>query len=112
MTGAQAVITILIVAAATYMTRSLPFILFPAGKEVPLYVRYLGSVLPYATIAMLVVYCFRYIQPLEWPHGIPEFISLAVVVLMQLKKHNILLSIAVGFAVYMVLIRVVFAAVL
>jgi branched-subunit amino acid transport protein AzlD len=109
MTGAQAVITISIVAAATFMTRSLPFILFPSGKSAPAYVKYLGSILPYATIAMLIVYCLKGITPLEWPHGIPELIAIGTVVFVQLKKHNLILSIAIGFAVYMVLIRTVFA---
>ena len=110
MSSAQVVVMIIIIAGVTYLTRSLPFLLFPAGKEAPSYVKYLGSVLPYATIAMLIIYCLKDIGPLEWPHGIPELISLAAVIVVQLKKHNILLSIAIGFAIYMVLIRTLFMA--
>ena len=108
MSSIQAVITISIVAGATFMTRALPFLLFPAGKAAPAYVKYLGSILPYATIAMLIVYCLRDVGPLQWPHGIPELIAIAAVVFVQIKKHNLILSIAIGFAVYMILIRTVF----
>lgn len=39
----------------TILTRFLPFILFPDGKQMPRYVEYLGHVLPYATMGILVV---------------------------------------------------------
>jgi hypothetical protein len=48
MTTAQQLITILVVAAGTMLTRFLPFLLFPAGKPTPKYIRYLGNVLPAA----------------------------------------------------------------
>ena len=47
---------ILIVAIVTFATRVIPFLLFPKGKEIPPKVLYLGKVLPYAIIGMLVVY--------------------------------------------------------
>lgn len=50
-------ITILICALCTQITRWLPFLLFGGKKEVPGLVRYLGTSLPAAIIAVLVVYC-------------------------------------------------------
>ena len=108
MTASQAVLTILVIAAATVLTRALPFIVFPAARNTPKYITYLGAVLPCATIAMLVVYCLKNTEPLAWPHGIPELISIALVALLQIKTRNMLVSIAGGLVLYMVLIRTVF----
>ena len=36
----------------------LPFFLFPQGKKMPRYVEYLGQVLPYATMGLLVQLIF------------------------------------------------------
>lgn len=58
-TPLQLVITIGIIALGTFLIRALPFFLFPAGKETPRVVAYLGAALPSASIAMLVVYCFK-----------------------------------------------------
>lgn len=43
------------------------------------------------------------------PHGLPELISIAVITALHLWKRNVLLSIGVGTALYMVLVQVVFA---
>ena len=109
MTEAQVIVTILVIAAATLTTRALPFLLFPAGRKTPKYISYLGKVLPCATIAMLVVYGLKDVAPLAWPHGLPELISIAAVALLQIRFRNTLVSIACSLAIYMVLIRTVFA---
>ena len=59
MTSTQALITILVIAAVTVLTRVLPFALFPGNKKTPEFILYLGEVLPFAIIGMLVVYCFK-----------------------------------------------------
>ena len=59
MTTAQEIITILVVVLGTMLTRFLPFLIFPEGKTPPLYVTYLGTVLPCAVIGLLVVYCLK-----------------------------------------------------
>ena len=48
MTTTQSIITIAAVVLGTMVTRFLPFIIFPEGKNPPEYIRYLGTVLPYA----------------------------------------------------------------
>ena len=53
------VYTILTIAAATFLTRLLPFLLFPANKKTPGFILYLGRVLPYAIMGMLIIYCFK-----------------------------------------------------
>ena len=109
MTTVQLVWTIVIIAAATVLTRALPFLVFPAGRQTPKYVSYLGVVLPCATIAMLIVYCLRGTAFAAWPYGLPEIISIAVTALLQWRTRNILVSIGCGVAIYMILIRTVFA---
>ena len=95
-------------AAGTIITRFLPFVLFPRGKKIPAYVEYLGHVLPYATMGLLVVYCLKGITPLSWPFGIPECLASAAVVGFHVWKRNSLLSIGAGTFLYMFLIQTVF----
>ena len=108
MTPTQALVTVLVIAAGTLVTRSLAFILFPAGKATPGYISYLGKVLPCATMALLIVYCVKHVKPLEAPHGLPEFISIVLVGLIQHFSRNTLLSIVSGTIIYMVFVQVVF----
>lgn len=69
-------ITILVCALCTQVTRWLPFLLFGGKKEVPGLVRYLGTILPAAIMAVLVVYCLKGITPLAYPYGLPELYPL------------------------------------
>ena len=59
MTLTQQIITIAMVVLGTMITRFLPFLIFPAGKETPKYIQYVGKVLPAAVFGLLVVYCLR-----------------------------------------------------
>ena len=59
MTVTQSVITIAAVVLGTMTTRFLPFLIFPEGREPPAFIRYLGAVLPYAVIGLLLVYCLK-----------------------------------------------------
>ena len=108
MTEWQAFVTILMCVIGTALTRFLPFVIFPENKETPKVVAYLGNVLPYAVIGMLVVYCLKDTKILSGSHGIPEAIAILVVVLLHLWKRQMLLSIAGGTVCYMVLLQVWF----
>ncbi|PWJ68079.1 MULTISPECIES: branched-chain amino acid transporter permease [unclassified Fibrobacter] len=107
MTSQQQIITIVILAVITFMTRALPFLVFLAGKPTPKYIQYLGKALPLAVFGMLVVYCLKDVQWLEGSRGIPEIFGIAAVVLMHLWRRQLFLSMAVGTAVYMILIRLI-----
>ena len=48
MTLGQQIVMISMVVLGTMATRFLPFLIFPAGKETPKYIQYLGRVLPAA----------------------------------------------------------------
>lgn len=99
---------ILAVAATTFATRVVPFLLFPKGKEIPPLIQYLGKVLTPAIIGMLVVYCLKNTAVAAPPHGIPEAAAVAVTALLHVWKRNNLLSIGSGTVLYMFLIQVVF----
>lgn len=93
---------VLTMAATTWALRFLPFLIF--RKQTPPYITYLGEVLPPAIIGMLVIYCLRNISFAAKPFGIPELAAGALVVLLQWRKRNSLLSILSGTVLYMVLI--------
>ena len=52
----QGIATVAAVVLGTLVTRFLPFLLFPAGKPTPKFIQYLGRVLPFAVIGLLVIY--------------------------------------------------------
>lgn len=99
---------ILVMALVTAGLRFLPFIIFAKGRKVPEVVAYLGRVLPYAVMAMLVVYCLKGISFVKMPFGLPELISVVLVVVLHVWKRNTLLSIVGGTVCYMVLVQMVF----
>ena len=84
MTLLERIITILVIVLGTMLTRFLPFLLFPVGKPTPKAIQYLGNVLPGAVFGLLVVYCLKNVSFLTGSHGIPEFISIAPVVVLHL----------------------------
>lgn len=108
MTQTQILITILIIAGVTVLTRVIPFILFPGNKKTPAYIEYLGKVLPFSVMGMLVVYCFKSVSVIAWPHALPEIIAGVFVVAIHKWKHNLLFSIAGGTILYMILVQAVF----
>lgn len=104
----QSLVMIFVVAATTFATRAVPFLIFPKGKEIPKVVQYLGKVLTPAIIGMLVVYCLKNTKVLSAPFGMPELIAVGTVVLLHIWKRNNLLSIGAGTILYMFLIQAVF----
>lgn len=96
---------ILVVALCTMLTRFAPFLAFPAGRKRPAFILYLSRALPPAVIGLLVVYCFRQVEPGLFPHGLPEALSVIAVALSYLWKRNTMLSIGLGTLCYMILIR-------
>lgn len=91
----------------TMVTRFLSFLIFPEGKEPPEFIQYLGKVLPYAVIGLLVIYCLKDV-PGSGTYGIPEFLAIAFIVLLHRWKKSILLSIGGGTVFYMLLVQFVF----
>ena len=107
MTDLYGILTVAVIALVTAALRFLPFLVFH-NRETPKFVAYLGKVLPFAIMGMLVVYCLRHISFTALPFGIPEILACSAVVLLHLWKRNTLLSIISGTALYMVLVQIVF----
>lgn len=108
MTVSQHLITILICAFATILTRFLPFLIFSSRRETPQFVQYLGKALPSALFGMLVVYCLKGVEITGGSHGLPELLAILLVAGLHLWKRQMLLSIAGGTVFYMLLVQLVF----
>ena len=101
--------SIAVMAAVTFLTRALPFLLFDRGDHPPRIVLYLGQVLPPAVIAMLIVYCLKgvsFAAPAGW---VPALVAGLSAVALHLWKHNDLISIFGATALYMLFVQVIFA---
>ena len=99
---------IVVATLVTMATRFTPFLVFGNGKKTPPIITYLGKVLPFAIMGMLVVYCMKDVSFLSAPFGIPELLSCAAVAVLHLWKRNTLLSIGAGTVFYMVLVQLIF----
>ena len=97
-----------VAALVTMATRFLPFLIFRGDKKTPDIIVYLGKVLPYAIMGMLVVYCLKDVHFLSAPYGIPELLGCVAVAILHLWKRNTLLSIGVGTVFYMMLVQLIF----
>lgn len=99
---------IAVIALVTAALRFLPFLIFGENRKTPPLVAYLGRVLPYAIMGMLVVYCLKGVSLTAFPFGIPELLGCATVTLLHIWKRNTLLSIGAGTVCYMLLVQFVF----
>ena len=93
-----------VVAAVTWALRAFPFLLF-GSRPLPKMIRYLGKALPPAIMTVLVIYCLRDISFSKSPYGIPELAACALVIVLQVIRKNMYLSIISGTVCYMILIR-------
>ena len=103
----NAFLIVLTASLVTAAIRFLPFLLFGEQKT-PAAITYLGRVLPYAIMGMLVVFCLKGVSVVAAPHGIPELVAIAVVVALHLWKRQTLVSIVGGTVCYMLLVQLVF----
>ncbi len=104
----DSILVIAVMALVTILLRFLPFWIFGENRKTPEFITYLGGVLPFAIMGMLVVYCLKDINFMSSPFGIPEIIGCVVVTLLHIWKRNTLLSIGVGTLCYMLLVQFVF----
>ncbi len=107
-TTLHSILLVLVMAVVTYLLRAFPFLVFSGKKPTPKFVLYLGKVLPFAIIGMLVIYCVKDISFDSVSHFLPYIIAGAVVVLLHVWRRNTLLSIIAGTLSYMALVQFVF----
>ena len=108
MSDLHSALLIAVMALVTAVLRFLPFLIFGETRKTPPLVAYLGQVLPFAIMGMLVVYCLKDISFSAAPFGIPELVGCAVVALLHIWKRSTLLSIGAGTLCYMLLVPFVF----
>ena len=99
----------MVVVTATVVTiiiRFSPFVIFK--NSTPESIVYLGRVLPYAIMGMLVVYCLKGVGFASASGFMPELTALIVVFILHKWKHNTLLSIVSGTVCYMFLVQKIF----
>lgn len=98
-------IMIVVSALCTFFLRALPFLAFRGTQKMPDWLNRLGKTLPAAIMAVLIVYCLKDVGSNVRQIGFPKIAAVAVVALTYKWKHNTLVSIAVGTAGYMILLR-------
>ena len=89
-----------VMAAATFATRAVPFLLLRPHSQHPL-VLYLGRYLPPAVMTLLVMYSLKDVPMLNAPYGLPHWLAIATTAVIHLWRRNALLSIASGTGLFM-----------
>lgn len=108
MSNIHSVLIVAVCALVTIGLRFLPFVIFRGDRLTPPYIVYLGKVLPYAIMGMLVVFCLKNVSLTAAPHGLPELVACALTALLHVWKRNTLISIIGGTAAYMIMVQMIF----
>jgi branched-subunit amino acid transport protein AzlD len=92
------------VAIATFITRALPFVFF-SSREPPKLLSTVEKNLPPLILMLLLIYCLRDVQWIQFPYGAPELFTIASVTALHVWKRNAMLSIFSGTGLYMLLVQ-------
>lgn len=103
----HALIIMAVMGVVTLATRIIPVLVFGRNEKVPEFILYLGKVIPYTAMGLLIIYCLRDVSIVSGTHGLPELIALAAVSGTYLWKRNAIVSIIVGTVLYMFLLQMV-----
>ena len=96
-----------ICAAITFVLRALPFAVFSGKRKMPPWLERLGTMLPSAVMAALLVYCFRDALTAFDLSGGAKLLSAVVTALVYRWRHNTLLAIAAGTILCMALLALI-----
>ena len=108
MTDLHIWLTIAVIALVTALIRFAPFAVWSGNRQTPKIIEKLGTVLPYAIMGMLVVYCLKEVSFANASGYLPELIACSVVGASYVWKRNTLISIICGTVCYMILVQMVF----
>lgn len=101
MTHQEALKAVIICALITYALRAVPFVLFGGKRQMPAFLKRLSTLLPPAVMAVLVVYGLKDVSTFTSLHQwIPSLLGCGTVMALHLWKHNTILSVFLGTAVY------------
>ena len=103
MNNSYALLAILLSAIVTYSLRALPFAIFRDGNMSPILSR-LAMVLPAAIMAVLVVYGLKDTLSADWTVWAATIAGCGSVMALHAWKHNTILSVFAGTAVYIALL--------
>lgn len=101
-------LTVAIIALITAALRFLPFLIFRSDSKTPKIIQKLSTVLPYAIMGMLVIYCLKDTDFGSISGFLPALISSLVVAGLHFWKRNTLLSIVSGTVCYMLMVQLIF----
>ena len=97
------IIATLVAGVITFALRALPFLIFGGKRQMPAMLVKLGQVLPSAMMA----YCLKSTVT-DWKNtGIANIAAVLVTGVSYKWKHQMFVSIVLGTAVYMILLRVI-----
>ena len=97
-----------VMSLVTILIRFLPFVIFSGDRKTPPFIIWIGKMLPYAIMGMLVVYCLKSVSITAAPYGAPEFIACIATAALHVWKRKSLISIGGGTVCYMLLVQLVF----
>ncbi len=97
---------VLLCAGITFFLRAVPFLAFSVDRKMPASLEQLGKVLPSALMAILILYCMRDVPTGGLHNAISKLVAVFVVGVSYKSKHHTFLSIVLGTAVYMILLRI------
>jgi branched-subunit amino acid transport protein AzlD len=106
LSNTQAIILIALATLATILNRSFAFI-FLNKHRANKYIIYLGTVLPFTIIGLLLVYTIRRINFMIDPYGLPEVIAIIVTAVIHKIGRNNLVSIGLGTLVYLMIVNLI-----
>lgn len=99
-----AFIILIIVTCITFLIRISTFLLF-RKREMPTSIKYVANTLPLAIMPTLVIYCIRETVWTDYRSVVPTFVAILVTACIHLWKKNFILSLIIGTATFMILIR-------
>ena len=105
MSVGMALAAVAVSAVIVFALRAFPFAVFGKNRHMPRALVQLGQALPSAVMAVLVVYCLKDAGTDWLGVGLPKLIAVAVVAVCYKLTHKTLLTICIGTAAYMLLIR-------
>lgn len=100
-----AYIMLIIVVVITFIIRVSTFLLFK-DDNLPKSIKYISDVLPLAIMPILVVYCIRDTTWVDYKNVLATFIAIAITAAIHFWKKNMILSLIIGTATFMILIRI------
>tara|TARA_B110000879_G_scaffold176141_1_gene229860 strand:- start:231 stop:551 length:321 start_codon:yes stop_codon:yes gene_type:complete len=89
------------------VTRWLPYVFAKYLKKAEM-IQSIGKLLPAYIMCLLLVYEVHIETFLHVPYGVPELVSLSVLTLVHLWRRQLLLSLCVGSACYLLLLHYIF----